>query len=72
MSATASAGSSVLTSLSTAAERRFQTLLLSVFFGAALVLSLVGLYALLAYSVRQRTAELGIRLALGSVKDRPS
>ncbi len=50
------------------AERRFQTLLLSVFSGAALVLSLVGLYALLAYSVRQRTAELGIRLALGAQK----
>jgi predicted lysophospholipase L1 biosynthesis ABC-type transport system permease subunit len=48
------------------AERRFQTLLLSVFSGAALVLSLVGLYALLAYSVRQRTAELGIRVALGA------
>jgi len=31
-------------------------------------LVLVGLYALLAYSVRQRTAELGIRLALGAQK----
>ena len=50
------------------AERRFQTLLLSVFSGASLVLSLVGLYALLAYSVRQRTAELGIRMALGAQK----
>ncbi len=50
------------------AERRFQTLLLSVFSGAALVLSLVGLYALLAYSVRQRTAELGIRMTLGAQK----
>jgi putative ABC transport system permease protein len=48
------------------AERRFQTLLLSVFSGIALVLSLVGLYALVAYSVRQRTAEIGIRMALGA------
>jgi len=48
------------------AARRFQTLLLSAFSGIALVLSLVGLYALLGYSVRQRTAEIGIRMALGA------
>lgn len=47
-------------------ERRFQTTILSSFSGIALVFSLVGLYALLAYSVRQRTAEIGIRVALGA------
>lgn len=46
--------------------RRFQTLLLSVFAGTALLLALVGLYALLASSVQQRTAELGIRVTLGA------
>jgi predicted permease len=51
------------------AERRFQTFLLTAFGGAALFLSLVGLYALMAYSVERRTAEFGIRTALGAQRN---
>ena len=39
------------------AERRFQTLVLTVFGGISLFLSLLGLYALMAYTVQRRTAE---------------
>jgi predicted lysophospholipase L1 biosynthesis ABC-type transport system permease subunit len=48
------------------ARRRFQTALLSMFAGLALLLALVGLYGLMTYIVRLRTAEMGIRLALGA------
>jgi putative ABC transport system permease protein len=48
------------------ATRRFQTMLLTVFSGIAMLLAIVGVYGLLAYSVRRRTGEIGLRMALGS------